>query len=181
MKIPGPGIKCKPQLRLMPQLRQHWILNPLGHGGNSDIFFPRVLTVIELFLLSLQLSWEFAIPDFNPIDGQCKEAELYGGSHSPKMVTTIYPSPYEGRDSIFLSRGGISASSPCMRWAGDSGGSDPMWFLSLAWKAVSLLASAFGILDLETQLPCSKKPRPHGEALCGFSRAELWLTSSQQL
>ena len=37
MEIPRPGIKSEPQLWSMPQLQQHWILNPLCQGLNPHI------------------------------------------------------------------------------------------------------------------------------------------------
>ena len=35
MKVPGPGIESEPQLQPVPQLRQHWILNPLCWAGDQ--------------------------------------------------------------------------------------------------------------------------------------------------
>ena len=51
MEVPGPGIKSKPQLWPMPQLRQCWILNPLSHSRNSKTphFKNEHKTWIEIF------------------------------------------------------------------------------------------------------------------------------------
>ena len=36
MEAPGPGIESELLLRPTPQLQPRWILNPLGHSGNSS-------------------------------------------------------------------------------------------------------------------------------------------------
>ena len=39
MEVPGPGIKSEPQLQPMPQLQQHWILNPPHGAGDLNPLF----------------------------------------------------------------------------------------------------------------------------------------------
>ena len=64
MEVPGPGTESEPQLPPMPQLPQHWILNPLCHSGNAAIvllimyglclilvFFPESCQFLFLFFL----------------------------------------------------------------------------------------------------------------------------------
>ena len=51
MEVLGPGMEFKPQLWPIPHLRQCWILNPLRHGRNSNVFFS--FFVFCLFRASL--------------------------------------------------------------------------------------------------------------------------------
>ena len=87
--------------------------------------------MIALFLLNLQWSWKFGIPDF--ITWVSGVRHLRPVAHCILQWCSPQSTPYNGMLMLLLLRNGISVSS-WIWWACNYGGTDPMWLVRLPHK-----------------------------------------------
>lgn len=91
----------------------------------------------------------------------CKEMQSF--KHGLKFLQTPPPERWD-LCSLSWNSGGLY-----LFWATECSGNEPKWLLRLKLLPSSLGMFKLWILPLRTQLPCGKKPKPPGEALCRLS------------
>ena len=106
-RVPRPGIRSEPQLQPMPQLRHHWILNPLCWTGGLNLC-SRALEMPLIPLYHRGHAWKSAF---------FKRATptAYGGSQARGQIRTaaagLHHSHSNARSPTHRARPGIESES----------------------------------------------------------------------